>query len=117
MIRKRTFNLRPKSNVSSWSSFEELYQHLIAHKADYVKTFAESAYDQNFDEPMNTLVLVVDSKKMKNSDEVFSYAEKINDIFAEHDKQIVIDTRWENMPIKYKNRVQLEHTWFIKESL
>ena len=34
MIRRRTFNLRPKSNVSSWSSFEELYQYLIAHKAD-----------------------------------------------------------------------------------
>ena len=117
MIRKRTFNLRQKSNVSSWSSFEELYQYLIAHKAEFVKTFAESAYDHNFDEPMNALVLVVDSKKMKASDEVFSYAEKINAIFAEHDKQVVIDTRLENMPLKYRNRVHLEHTWFIKENL
>lgn len=115
MIRKRNFSLEPHCNLSSWSSFEDIYQYLVARKADFVKTFAESAYDKNFDEPMNVLMLECDSRSTKNMAEAIKYVEKINNLFADNDKQVVIDIRYRPMPFKYKNRVHLEHTWFKKE--
>jgi hypothetical protein len=115
MIRKRTFNLVQKTNISSWASFEDAYKYIVEHKTDFEKTFEESAYDKNFEEPMNVLTLTCDSKNIKNMNVVNLYAEKINEIFADKNDKIVITTQISCMPFKYKNRVYIEHTWFKKE--
>ena len=116
MIRKRDFKLTSKTNLTSWITFNDAINYIIHNKKEIEKTFNIAAYDYNFNEPMNVIVLECDHTNPDVAN-IMSYAEKINSIFANTNNEIVIDVRVSKMPVKYKNRVIVEHTYFIKEAL
>lgn len=116
MIRKRNFKLTSKTNLTSWPSFKEAIAFLTKNKKEIEKTFNIAAYDYNFYEPMNVIVLECDHNNPDVAN-IMSYAEKINSIFADTDNEIVIDVRVSVLPTNRKNRVYIEHTWFLKEAL
>ena len=115
MIRSRSFRLVSRTNMSSWSSFDEAIGHIVQQKAEIEKTFANAAFDHNFNEPMNALILECDSKNPIAAD-INVYAEKVNKIFENNDDKIVISVRLSDFPAKLKKRVCIEHTYFIKEA-
>lgn len=115
MIRSRSFHLVSRTNISSWSSFDEAIEHIVQQKAEIEKTFANAAFDHNFNEPMNALILECDSKNPVAAN-INTYAEKVNKIFENSDDKIVIDVRLFPFPAKMKKRVCIEHTYFIKEA-
>ena len=115
MIRSRSFHLVSRTNVSSWSSFDEAIEHIVQRKAEIEKTFEVAAFDHNFNEPMNAIILECDAKNPIAAD-INVYAEKVNKIFENNDDKIVIGVRLFPFPAKMKNRVCIEHTYFIKEA-
>ena len=116
MIRKRTFNLVSRTNASSWLSFDEAISNIESRKTEIEQTMQVAAFDHMFNEPMNVIVLECDEKHPCAKD-IHSYAEKVNSIFADNDNKITIDVRLSNRPTRYKNRVYVEHTWFIREAI
>lgn len=116
MIRKRNFKLTSKTNLTSWPSFKEAIDYIIRNKKEFEKTFDIAAYDYNFYEPMNVIVLECDHNNPDVAN-IMPYAEKINSIFADTDNEIVIDVRVSVFPPNRKKRVYIEHTWFFKEAL
>ena len=114
MIRSRSFHLVSRTNMSSWFSFDEAIEHIAQRKAEIEKTFEVAAFDHNFNEPMNAIILSCDSKNPV-AESITSYAEKLNKLFENNNNKVVIDVQIVDMPSKLKNRVSIEHTWHIKE--
>jgi hypothetical protein len=116
MIRARHFQLKSKSNVTSWTSFKAAIEFLTKNKKEIESTFDVSAYDLMFNEPMNVIVLECDAKHSE-AENIMHYAEEIEKIFADKSDKVVIDVRITNNSKPVKNRVYIEHTWFFKESI
>ena len=111
MIRNRTFELVAKTNASSWKTFEEALAYFSNNKRKVEETFSIAAYDYNFDEPMNVIVLVC-SEKSSEAKNIQSYVDKFDNLFG-NSHEIVIDFRFDN----YSDRVHVEHTYFVKKPL
>ena len=116
MIRKRSFQLVAKNNISAWNSFEAAFENMVKNKAEIEKTFGESAWDYNFNEPMNIIVLECDADS-KFAKEIDAWAEKFDAIFSGNTDKIIIDTRLTHRPARFNNRVVIEHTWFKREAI
>jgi hypothetical protein len=113
MIRKRTFNLVAKTNVSSWNSFDEAFEYLKNKKHEIENTFALATFDYNFNEPMNAIIIECDPKNII-ANNIKMYAEKINNLFENNNDKIVIDIRLSDFPANRKQSIRIEHTYFIK---
>ena len=116
MIRKRTFTLKSLHDDSSWKTFAEMYQYMVNSKKKIEETFSQAVFDQNFNEPMNSIVLECDEKNPQVQ-QIHEYANKLNELFADHSDKIVIDTYIHEIPRRYRDRVYVSHTWFVKEAI
>lgn len=116
MIRKHNFKLTSKSNLTSWPSFKEAIAFLTKNKKEIESTFDVSGYDHTFNEPMNVIVLECDHNNPDVAN-IIAYAKLVDNIFADKSDKIVIDVRVSVLLTNRKNRVYIEHTWFLKKAL
>lgn len=116
MIKSRNFELKPLCDQSSWDSFSQMYQYYAEHKDLIEKSFSEAAFDQNFQEPMNHIMLECDSRNPESS-RINEWAHKFNELFHSNEDKIVIDTQVRDIPARYRKRVFFSHTWFIKHDI
>jgi hypothetical protein len=116
MIRKRSFQLVAKNNISAWDSFEAAFENMVKNKAEIEKTFTKNVWDHNFNEPMNVIVIEC-SATSKFAKEIDVWAETFDAVFGENPDKIVIDTRLNHRPTRFNDRIYIEHTWFKKEAI
>ena len=116
MIRSRKFELKSFCNQSSWDSFSALFEHYASHKEVIEKTFAEAAFDLNFNEPMNVILLECDSRNPEASS-LKNWVNKFNELFHSNEDKIVIDFATRELPLKYRKKVFFTHTWFVKNNI
>ena len=116
MIRHRTFKFKQLHDSSSWNTFADMYKYIVQAKKKFEETFTQAVFDKNFNEPMNVLTLECDRRHPEAS-HIQTYANKLNQLFADNQDKVVITTDVHEIPARYRSRVYFNHDWTIKEDI
>ena len=116
MIRNRKFKFKNLHDSGSWQTFADIYKYVTESKKKIEETFSQAVFDKNFNEPMNVLTLECDRRHPEAS-KIQTYANKLNEFFADNSDKIIIETRICEIPARYRSRVYFNHDWTVKETI